>query len=131
MHAAAPCPVAVKRQMIEWWGPIISEYYAGTEGGGLTWIGSEDWLAHPGSVGRAAWGEIHICAESERSFRPVSPAWCASVGARTRSSTTTIRRRPPDLDQRGWSTLWDVGYLDGDGYLYLTDRLTYMIVSGV
>ncbi len=60
VHAAAPCPVAVKRQMIEWWGPIISEYYAGTEGGGLTWIGSDDWLTHPGSVGRAAWGEIHI-----------------------------------------------------------------------
>ena len=60
----APCPVEVKRRMIEWWGPIVSEYYAGTEGGGLTWIGSTEWLEHPGSVGRAAWGEIHICAES-------------------------------------------------------------------
>ena len=64
VHAAAPCPVEVKRRLIEWWGPIVSEYYAGTEGGGLTWINSEEWLAHPGSVGRAAWGEIHICAET-------------------------------------------------------------------
>jgi long-chain acyl-CoA synthetase len=131
VHAAAPCPVAVKRRMIEWWGPIVSEYYAGTEGGGLTWIDSADWLEHPGSVGRAAWGEIHICAESGDELPTGEPGvvrFGGGVNAFEYHNDPEKTRRT--FDERGWSTLWDVGYLDADGYLYLTDRLTYMIVSG-
>ncbi len=131
VHAAAPCPVAVKRQMIEWWGPIIFEYYAGTEGGGLTWIGSEDWLTHPGSVGRAAWGEIHICAESGEEVPVGEPGVVRFGGAANAFEYHNDPEKTREtFDERGWSTLWDVGYLDPDGYLFLTDRLTYMIVSG-
>jgi len=131
VHAAAPCPVEVKRRMIEWWGPIISEYYAGTEGGGLTWIGSEEWLARPGSVGRAALGEIHICAESGEELPIGEPGVVRfGGGANGFEYHNDPEKTRQTFDERGWSTLWDVGYLDADGYLYLTDRLTYMIVSG-
>jgi acyl-CoA synthetase (AMP-forming)/AMP-acid ligase II len=131
VHAAAPCPVEVKRRMIEWWGPIVSEYYAGTEGGGLTWIGSTEWLEHPGSVGRAAWGEIHICAESGEELPVGEPGIVRfGGGANAFEYHNDPEKTRQTFDQRGWSTLWDVGYLDADGYLYLTDRLTYMIVSG-
>jgi long-chain acyl-CoA synthetase len=131
VHAAAPCPVEVKRRMIEWWGPIISEYYAGTEGGGLTWITSEEWLARPGSVGRAAWGEIHICAESGEELPPGEPGVVRfGGGANAFEYHNDPEKTHETFDERGWSTLWDVGYLDPDGYLFLTDRLTYMIVSG-
>ena len=135
VHAAAPCPAEVKRQMIEWWGPIIHEYYAGTEGGGLTWISSEEWLTHPGSVGRAAWGEIHICSHHEDGSGEELPAGEPGVvrfggGANAFEYHNDPEKTAESFDDRGWSTLWDVGYLDADGYLYLTDRLTYMIVSG-
>ena len=131
VHAAAPCPVEVKRRMIEWWGPIVSEYYAGTEGGGLTWIDSGEWLARPGSVGRAAWGEIHICAESGDELPLGEPGVVRfGGGANAFEYHNDPEKTRQTFDERGWSTLWDVGYLDADGYLYLTDRLTYMIVSG-
>jgi acyl-CoA synthetase (AMP-forming)/AMP-acid ligase II len=131
VHAAAPCPVEVKRQMIGWWGPIVSEYYAGTEGGGLTWIDSADWLARPGSVGRAAWGEIHICAESGEELPLGEPGVVRfGGGANAFEYHHDPEKTRQTFDERGWSTLWDVGYLDADGYLFLTDRLTYMIVSG-
>ena len=131
VHAAAPCPIEVKRQMIEWWGPIVHEYYAGTEGGGLTWITSEEWLEHPGSVGRAAWGEIHICAETGEELPVGEPGVVRfGGGANAFEYHNDPEKTAETFDARGWSTLWDVGWLDADGYLYLTDRLTYMIVSG-
>jgi long-chain acyl-CoA synthetase len=131
VHAAAPCPVEVKRRMIEWWGPIVHEYYAGTEGGGLTWITSEEWLEHPGSVGRAAWGEIHICAETGEELPVGEPGVVRfGGGANAFEYHNDPEKTAETFDARGWSTLWDVGMLDADGYLYLTDRLTYMIVSG-
>jgi len=131
VHAAAPCPVEVKRQMIDWWGPIIHEYYAGTEGGGLTWISSADWLAHPGSVGRSVLGEIHICSESGEE-QPVGGPGVVRFGggANAFEYHNDAEKTADTFDERGWSTLWDVGYLDADGYLFLTDRLTFMIVSG-
>ena len=93
--------------MIDWWGPIISEYYSGTEGGGLTLITAEEWLAHPGRWASRMRRDPHPSTTTARSSRPVSPAWCASTAARTRSSTTTTPRRPRQTyNERGWSTLW-------------------------
>ena len=121
----------MKRRMIEWWGPIVHEYYAGTEGGGLTWITSEEWLERPGSVGRSAWGEIHICAETGEELPVGEPGVVRfGGGANAFEYHNDPEKTAETFDERGWSTLWDVGMLDADGYLFLTDRLTYMIVSG-
>ena len=132
IHAAAPCPVPVKRQMIEWLGPVIHEYYAGSEGNLFVLINSEEWLAHPGSVGRAAMGTLHICND-EGDELPVGETGTIYVEdgrefeyhndeAKTRSSRNP--RHP------GWTTLGDIGRLDEDGFLYLSDRKHFMIISG-
>ncbi len=131
VHAAAPCAPEVKRRMIEWWGPIIHEYYSGTEGGGLTWITSEQWSAHPGSVGAPAWGAIYIC-DDDGNVLPAGDDGVVWFGGR---ENTFVYNNDPEktkqtFNERGWSTLWDVGHLDEDGYLYLTDRKLFMIVSG-
>ena len=133
IHAAAPCPVEVKKQMMDWWGPIIWEYYAGTERNGSTIISPEDWLAHPGSVGRAASGIIHICDEEGLEMpagepglvyfeQPSRPFEYHNDAAKTASSSHP--------QHTNWTSLGDVGYLDGDGFLYLTDRKAFMIISG-
>jgi acyl-CoA synthetase (AMP-forming)/AMP-acid ligase II len=132
IHAAAPCPVDTKRAMIEWLGPIIQEYYGGSEGNGSTSITAEEWLKKPGSVGRASWGIIHICAEDGTELAPGEPGIVYFEGgwdftylgdeAKTRDS-----RHPHNP---AWSALGDIGYLDEDGYLFLTDRKSYMIISG-
>jgi long-chain acyl-CoA synthetase len=130
VHAAAPCPVAVKEQMIDWWGPIIHEYYAGTEGNGFVYTNSTDWLAHKGSVGKALVGEIHIVGDDGKEL-PVGEAGTIYFGG----GGTFEYHNDPDKteesrDARGWSTLGDIGRLDEDGFLYLTDRKSYMIISG-
>jgi len=133
IHAAAPCPVEVKRQMIAWWGTIIHEYYGGTEGNGMTRIDSAEWLAHPGSVGRAAVGILHICDEMGRELplgqsgliyfeRDAMPFEYYKDPDRTRAAQHPVHPN--------WSTLGDIGYLDEDRYLYLTDRSAFMIISG-
>ena len=130
IHAAAPCPVAVKRSMIEWWGPILYEYYAGTEGNGSTSITSEEWLEHPGSVGRARTGKVHIIGEDgqELPSGQEGNVYFSGAGAfeyhKDREKTEGARL------PGGLTTLGDVGYLDPDGWLYLTDRKAYMIISG-
>jgi long-chain acyl-CoA synthetase len=131
VHAAAPCPVPVKEQMISWWGPIIFEYYGATEGLGFTACDSTEWLAHRGTVGRVLLGELHILDEDMQEcatgvpgtvwFKTATPFEYFNDEAKTRDA------RSPDGTM---STVGDVGYVDDDGFLYLTDRKTYMIISG-
>ncbi len=130
LHAAAPCPVPVKHQMIEWLGPIIEEFYAGSEAFGVTLISSQDWLEHPGSVGRPALGAVHILDEHGGDL-PTGETGQVWFEATTRFEYN----KDPDKtnraqDERGWATYGDIGRVDEDGYLYLTDRASNMIISG-
>jgi long-chain acyl-CoA synthetase len=132
VHAAAPCPVEVKARMIEWWGPIIHEYYAGTEGNGFVYCNSEDWVAHRGSVGKPIIGTLHILDE-EGAEVPVGESGTVYFEGGTDFSYHNDEektRSSRDPLGRGWSTLGDVGYVDEDGFLYLTDRKAYMIITG-
>ena len=130
VHAAAPCSIEVKRKMLDWWGPIINEYYAGSEGNGFCAIGTEQWLAHPGSVGVAILGALHICDDDGREL-PTGEAgqiWFDS-DLRFEYHNDPVKTSNAYND-RGWSSLGDIGYVDHDGYLYLTDRASHMIISG-
>jgi long-chain acyl-CoA synthetase len=133
VHAAAPCPAEVKRRMIEWWGPVIHEYYSGTEGMGMTWISAAEALAHPGSVGKAIWGTVHVCGDDGDDL-PVGDDGVVYFAGRSGAATFQYNHDPEKTRQtfndKGWATLWDVGHLDEEGYLYLTDRKLFMIVSG-
>src|SRR4051794_9710603 len=122
IHAAAPCPVEVKQRMIEWWGPVLHEYYAGTEGNGFVYTGSEDWLAHPGTVGRALAGTVHIVDEDGNDTPTGEAGTVYFEGGSTFEYHNDTEKTAASRDPkgRGWSTLGDVGYLDSDGFLYLT-----------
>jgi len=130
VHAAAPCPVAVKHQMIEWWGPVLHEYYAGTEGNGFVYTGSEDWLAHPGTVGKALVGTLHIVGEDGEELPVGESGTVYFEGEANFSYHNDPAKTAESYLKEGWSTLGDVGYLDEDGFLYLTDRKAYMIITG-
>ena len=130
IHVAAPCPAGVKRAIIEWLGPIVVEYYAGTEGNGVVACTSREWLAHPGTVGRPLAGAIHILDE-ERRVMPVGETGdvffdCGLAFSYHGDAAKTAGAFSP----QGWSTLGDIGRLDEDGYLYLTDRRAYTIITG-
>jgi long-chain acyl-CoA synthetase len=132
IHAAAPCPVPIKEQMIEWWGPIIYEYYSATEGLGATAISSQEWLAHKGSVGRPLNCVVHVVDDDGKEL-PTGEA--GRIFFESPSATPFSYYKDPDKtararNDRNWATVGDVGYLDADGYLYLTDRKDFMIVSG-
>jgi long-chain acyl-CoA synthetase len=134
VHAAAPCPPAVKEEMIDWFGPIISEYYAATEAHGVTWITAPDWLAHRGSVGTAVSGEIIILGDDDR---PVPTGEIGTVWFKGATNfeyfndpAKTAETRAVLPDGAVMSSVGDMGYVDEAGYLYLTDRKTYMIISG-
>ncbi|MEZ5659947.1 MAG: AMP-binding protein [Burkholderiaceae bacterium] len=130
VHAAAPCPVPVKKQMIDWWGPILWEYYAGTEGNGMTMVNSHDWLTHPGTVGRAAIGQLHICDDdgNELPVGETGTVWFS--GGRDFRYHQDDAKTASSHNAKGWSTLGDIGHVDDEGYLYLTDRKAFMIISG-
>lgn len=130
VHAAAPCPVDVKQQMLDWWGPIVHEYYAGTENNGFCSITPQEWLQHRGSVGRAAQGVLHICDESGQAL-PVGEAGLVyfSDGPEFEYHNDPVRTAQ-SRNAAGWSTLGDIGRLDEEGYLYLVDRRAFMIISG-
>lgn len=130
MHAAAPCPVPVKQAMIEWWGPILIEYYAGSEGIGMTLIGSEDWLAHPGSVGKAVYGKLHVCGPEGEELPAGSDGLIYFESEQVPSYHNDPAKTAAALHTAGWMTLGDIGHVDGDGYLYLTDRKSHMIIAG-
>ncbi len=133
IHAAAPCPADVKQAMIDWWGPILVEYYASTEACGFTVITSQEWLTKRGSVGRSMLGPVHICDDSgvelpsgepglvyfERDVRPFEYH---------NDPVKTKEAEHPDHDN--WTTVGDIGYVDADGYLFLTDRKSFMIIAG-
>ena len=129
VHAAAPCPIAVKRQMLDWWGPIIHEYYSGTEDIGTAYITPQEWLSHPGSVGRPMI-ECHIVAEAGEELSPGQAGIVYFVGGRPFEYHNDPEKTASVTNERGWRTLGDIGYLDEDGYLYLTDRLAHMVISG-
>ncbi|WP_413467207.1 fatty-acid--CoA ligase FadD4 [Mycolicibacterium sp. 120270] len=130
VHAAAPCPPAIKRQMIDWWGPIIDEYYGSSEGAGISFIRAQEWLDHPGSVGRPMLGTPHILDENESELPAGQIGEIYYEGGYPfeylNDEAKTAEARTP----QGWVTVGDVGYLDADGYLYLTDRRNHMIISG-
>lgn len=130
IHAAAPCPVPVKQAMIEWWGPVLIEYYAGSEGNGFTFIDSKDWLAHPGSVGRAVLGSIHICGEDGEELPAGEEGMVYFEGGNDFAYHNDPDKTMDCRNEKGWTTLGDIGKLDEEGYLYLTDRKSFMIISG-
>ena len=133
VHAAAPCPIEVKRQMIEWWGPILCEYYAGTEMNGFVHCTSEEWLTRPGTVGRSILGTIHICDDRGVEV-PTGESGTVyferEVVAFEYHNDPAKTRRAQHPDHPTWSALGDIGHVDDDGYLFLTDRSTFMIISG-
>src|SRR6201997_3486268 len=130
MHAAAPCPVEIKKQMMDWWGPIVDEYYASSEAIGSTLITAEDWLAHPGSVGKPMLGGVHILDEDGNELPPGEPGEIYFEGGYSFEYLNDPSKTAASRDRHGWMTVGDVGYLDDDGYLFLTDRRHHMIISG-
>ena len=130
LHAAAPCPVPIKKEMIEWWGPIVNEYYAGNEGIGMTMIGAEDWLAHPGSVGRAIYGTVHVCGPDGEEVGADEDGLIYFENVLLPTYHNDPEKTAEAMHPKGWMTLGDIGHLDSEGYLFLTDRKSHMIISG-
>ncbi|ALL79719.1 acyl-CoA synthetase (plasmid) [Pseudonocardia sp. EC080610-09] len=133
VHAAAPCPVDVKQAMIDWWGPILVEYYAGTEGNGLTMTDSTTWLTKPGTVGKSMLGVLHVCDDDGNELDPgeVGNIYVEREIVPFEYHNDPEKTRAAQHPQHPtWTTLGDIGYVDSDGFLFLTDRKSFMIISG-
>jgi len=130
IHAAAPCPIPVKEKMIEWWGPVIWEYYGGTEGNGLTMCNSKEWLSHKGTVGRAVFGTLKICDDDGSELPAGQPGTIYFADGNPFEYHNDPQKTAESRHARGWTTLGDVGFVDQDGFLHLTDRKAFMIISG-
>ncbi|MCO1653509.1 acyl-CoA synthetase [Pseudonocardia humida] len=135
IHAAAPCPPEVKRAMIDWWGPVLYEYYAATEGAGITFINSQEWLEHPGSVGRGGiLGDVRICDDETGAV--LGPRQVGTIFFEREAPSFEYHNDPEKTraarhrDHENWATTGDLGYVDEEGWLYLTDRKAFMIISG-
>jgi long-chain acyl-CoA synthetase len=129
-HGAAPCPVPVKEEMLGWWGPIIREFYAGTEFNGMTAISAGDWLSHKGSVGQAIFGRLHICDDDGDPLPPRAEGVIYFEGGQAIHYHNDPTKTASAYNRHGWSTLGDIGWMDEDGFLYLTDRKSFMVISG-
>ena len=130
VHAAAPCPIPVKEQMIDWWGKVVHEYYAGSEGNGFCYVGPEDWLAHKGTVGRAVLGEVRIVGDDGEEVPPRTEGTVYFAGGAPLAYHNAPDKVAENTNKHGWTTLGDVGWVDEEGFLYLTDRKSFMIISG-
>jgi fatty-acyl-CoA synthase len=136
IHAAAPCPVEVKRAMLDWWGPVLYEYYSSSEANGITFINPQQWLERPGSVGVAGLGTIHVCDDSDDRGRELAPNEVGTVYFE-RDRVPFAYHNDPDKtrgaqhpEHETWTTTGDLGYVDDAGFLFLTDRKSFMIISG-
>lgn len=130
IHAAAPCPIPTKKAMMDWFGPVIHEYYAGSEGNGFVYASPEAWLAHEGTVGMPINCTLHICGEDGEEVPQGQSGTVFFEGGEVFEYHNDPEKTKSSRHPRGWSTLGDVGYVDEDGFLYLTDRKAYMIISG-
>jgi len=130
LHAAAPCPVPIKREMIEWWGPIVNEYYAGSEGIGMSMIHSAEWLERPGTVGKAIHGTLHICGPDGDEVGAGEDGLIYFENDLLPTYHNDPEKTAEAMHPKGWMTLGDIGHVDADGYLFLTDRKSHMIISG-
>jgi long-chain acyl-CoA synthetase len=130
MHAAAPCPKDVKLEIMKWWGPIVWEYYSGSERNGATVISPEEWMAHQGSVGRAVSGELRIVAEDGSLAAPRQEGVVYFENGPKFDYHNDPKKTADAYNEHGWSTIGDIGYVDEEGFLYLTDRKSNMIISG-
>ena len=130
VHAAAPCPIPVKHAMIDWFGPVVHEYYSGTESCGITALSSPEWLAKPGSVGRPVLGNIHIVDDAGDELPPGETGHVYFSDGPAFHYLNDPQKTAEAHDARGWATLGDIGHLDEDGYVFLTDRKSFMIISG-
>ncbi|ANY18892.1 Long-chain-fatty-acid--CoA ligase FadD13 [Tsuneonella dongtanensis] len=130
LHAAAPCPVPIKQAMIDWWGPIVNEYYAGSEGIGMTLVRSAEWLERPGTVGKAIFGTIHVCGPDGEELPAGQDGLIYFENAVLPTYHNDPEKTAEAMHPRGWMTIGDIGHVDPEGYLFLTDRKSHMIISG-
>lgn len=130
IHAAAPCPIPTKKSMMDWFGPVIHEYYAGSEGNGFVYASPEGWLAHEGTVGTPLNCTLHICDDDGEEVPQGESGTIFFEGGAEFEYHNDEEKTKSSRHPKGWSTLGDVGYVDEDNFLYLTDRKAYMIISG-
>ncbi|MBE3201761.1 MULTISPECIES: acyl-CoA synthetase [Parafrankia] len=130
VHAAAPCPPEVKRAVLDWLGPVVHEYYSGSEGIGFCVIGPEEWLAHPGSVGKSMLGPVHIVGEDGGELPPRTEGRVYFESPNGFTYHGDPEKTASAFNEKGWGTFGEIGWVDEEGYLYLTDRASNMIISG-